>query len=100
MQPHIWIWVWLVFAVIMAVGEWLEGGGFLLPFAVGASAAALMEWLWPGSSTGQWIAFLSITSVLTIVIRRRADLPATLDRAGAIEDVPAADPETAENGDA
>lgn len=71
MEPHIWIWVWVLLTVIMAVGEWLEGGGFLLPFAVGSAAAAGLEFAFPGSSTAQWVAFLGLASILTIFIQRR-----------------------------
>jgi len=81
MEPHIWIWVWIMLAIILAVAEMIAGGGLLLPFAIGAALAALLEYIAPGSTTWQWAAFLGLSSVLLVVRarlrRRRADASGT-----------------------
>lgn len=64
-------WAWVTVAVVLAVGEILSTGLYLLPFAAGAASAAALSAL--GVSAGwQWIALLGVSSVLTIVIRRLA----------------------------
>lgn len=65
-----WIWVWVALAIIMTVAEILSGGFFALPFAVGASAAALLQWLYPGSVEWQWAAFIGLSVVLLVALRR------------------------------
>ena len=65
-------WAWTTVAVVLVVGEIVGGGLFVLPFALGAAAAAALSAA--GVSAGwQWIALLTISSVLTIAIRRFAD---------------------------
>lgn len=64
-------WAWVITAAILAVGEILSGGLYLLPFGLGAAAAAAA--VATGLSPGwQWGAFVVVSSVLTIVIRRVA----------------------------
>jgi len=65
-------WAWITVTVVLVVGEILSGGLYVLPFALGsASAAALSA---AGVSAGwRWIALLTISSALTILIRRLAD---------------------------
>ena len=41
---EVWRWLWTIFAIVMAVGELFTAGFFLLPFAVGAGAAAILAW--------------------------------------------------------
>jgi len=40
-----WQWIWVGAAVVLAIGELLTAGFFLLPFAVGAAAAAILAFL-------------------------------------------------------
>ncbi len=71
---HIWIWVWILLAVILSIAEIFTAGFFLLPFAIGAAVAALLEFLWPGDSLAwQWMSFVGLSSLLLIVLRRFAD---------------------------
>ncbi len=70
---HIWFWVWLATAVILAVAEIFTTGFFLLPFGIGAAVAAVLEWLAPGSIGWQWASFVGLSSLLLVVLRRFAD---------------------------
>ncbi len=71
---NIWFWVWVLLAVILAIAEIFTAGFFMLPFAIGAAGAALLEFLWPGDSlTWQWASFVGLSSLLLIVVRRFAD---------------------------
>lgn len=62
-------WAWVTVAAILAVGEVLGSGLYLLPFAAGAAAAAIVTALGLSPSV-QWIALLVVSSLLTVVIRR------------------------------
>jgi membrane protein implicated in regulation of membrane protease activity len=56
-------------AVILLAGEVLSGGMLMLPFGMGAAAAAIASAF--GTSAGaQWIAFLAVSSVLMVVLQR------------------------------
>ncbi len=70
MEPHIWINVWIAVAIICAVAEFLTGGFFLLPFAIGSALAAVLEYLWPGSIDAQWAVFVIVSSATMIALRR------------------------------
>lgn len=75
-----WI-VWLIIAVLFAVGEVLTMGFFLAPFAAGALAAALVAAL-GGGFVAAGIAFLAVSSVaflgLRPIAKRHMKLPAQL----------------------
>ena len=75
-----WI-VWLIVAVLFAVGEVLTMGFFLAPFAVGALVAALVAAV-SGSFVVAGVAFLAVSSAaflaLRPVARRHMKLPAQL----------------------
>ncbi|MDZ4168126.1 MAG: NfeD family protein [Coriobacteriia bacterium] len=69
-----WVWVWVSLAVILSVAEIFTGGFFLLPFGIGAAVAALIQFFWGPSSIGwQWAAFVGVSSVLLVTMRRFAD---------------------------
>ena len=72
MDANIWFWVWLALAVILSLGEIFTAGFLLLPFGIGAAVAALLEWFFPGSIAWQWAAFIGISSILMIFLRRFA----------------------------
>ena len=80
-----WQWIWVVAAVILAIGELLTAGFFLLPFAVGAAAAAILAFA-GASPVWQLLAFTIISVGFLMLLQRYArrreddDLPA---RAGA-----------------
>ena len=75
-----WV-LWLIAAVVFAVGEVRTMGFFLAPFAVGALAAAIVAML-GGGLVVSGIAFLAASSVafmgLRPVARRHLRLPAEL----------------------
>lgn len=71
MSVDVWTWMWLGLAVVLAVGEILTAGFFLLPFGIGAAVAAVLS----AFSVGllwQWVAFIAVTVVSLIFFRRFA----------------------------
>ncbi len=63
------VWAWLTVAVILLAGEVLSPGMLMLPFGVGALAAAITSAIstntaWP------WIAFIVVSSALMIGLQR------------------------------
>jgi membrane protein implicated in regulation of membrane protease activity len=75
-----WV-LWLIAAVVLAVGEVLTMGFFLAPFAVGALAAMLVSLL-GGGLVASGIAFLAVSTAaflgLRPIARRHLKLPAQL----------------------
>jgi membrane protein implicated in regulation of membrane protease activity len=66
-----WRWIWVGAAVILAVGELLTVGFFLLPFAVGAAAAAILAFM--GVSVPlQLVTFVIISVIFLAVLQRFA----------------------------
>ncbi|MDF1542891.1 MAG: NfeD family protein [Anaerosomatales bacterium] len=71
-DPNIWFWVWVLLAAFLLIAEIFTAGFFMLPFGIGAAVAALMEFL--GVSVGwQWVAFVVVSALMLIVLRRYAD---------------------------
>lgn len=66
---EIWRWMWTILAVVMAIGEIFTAGFFLLPFAIGATAAALLAWL-NVVVVAQWLVFFGV-SVFSLAYLRR-----------------------------
>lgn len=64
-----WRWIWLAAAVAFAVGEIAVAGSFfLLPFAGGAVAAAVVALM--GGSVGlSWLLFLLVSAACAAVLR-------------------------------
>jgi membrane protein implicated in regulation of membrane protease activity len=78
-DPDSWQWIWLVGALVFAVGEMASPGEFfLLPFAVGALLAGLLAFLDVGLAF-QWAVFV-IGSLATFLALR--PVARRLDRAG------------------
>jgi len=75
-----WV-LWLIAAVVFAVGEVLTMGFFLAPFAVGALVAALVAAL-GGGLVVSGLAFLAVSTLafagLRPIARRHLKLPAQL----------------------
>ena len=75
-----WV-LWLIAAVVFAVGEVLTMGFFLAPFAVGALAATLVSLL-GGGFIAAGVAFLAVSSAaflgLRPIARRHMKQPAQL----------------------
>jgi membrane protein implicated in regulation of membrane protease activity len=85
-SPEVWRWIWLVAAVVFALGEMSAAGSFfLLPFALGAVAAAVLAFLGV-SVTVEWIAFLLVTAATFAAFRplaRKLDRDTPTDGVGA-----------------
>jgi membrane protein implicated in regulation of membrane protease activity len=65
MEP--WV-IWVIAAVVLAIGEMATLGFFLAPFAGGAAVAAVMSALGAGA-TIEWAAFLVVSVVLLAALR-------------------------------
>jgi membrane protein implicated in regulation of membrane protease activity len=66
-----WRWIWIAAAVILSIGELLTVGFFLLPFAVGAAAAAILAFI--GVSVPlQLVTFVVISVIFLAVLQRFA----------------------------
>ncbi len=57
---EIWRWVWTGLAMFMGIGEIFTAGFFLLPFAVGGVAAAILAWV-GANVLVQWVTFLAVS---------------------------------------
>jgi membrane protein implicated in regulation of membrane protease activity len=57
---EIWRWVWTGLAVTLSIAEIFTFGFFLLPFGIGAAAAAVLAWLNVGL-LAQWIVFFVVS---------------------------------------
>lgn len=66
---EIWRWLWTVFAIVMGIGEVFTAGFFLLPFAIGAGAAAILAWF-GANVLAQWLVFFGI-SIFSLAYLRR-----------------------------
>ena len=75
-----WV-LWVIAAVLLAVGEIATVSFFLAPFAVGAAIAALLDAVGVGAAA-QWTVFLASALVLLAVVRpiarRHVKLPPAL----------------------
>jgi membrane protein implicated in regulation of membrane protease activity len=71
-MPDAWFWMWVGLAAVLIVGEMFTAGFFLLPFGLAAIAAAGLNYV--GLAIGwQWAAFLAVSAVLMLSLRRFAD---------------------------
>ena len=41
---EVWRWIWVGAFVVLGIGEMVTAGLFMLPFAIGAGAAAILAW--------------------------------------------------------
>lgn len=64
-----WRWLWTVFAIAMGIGEMFTAGFFLLPFAIGAAAAAILAWL-NVTVIAQWLVFFGVSAFSFAYLRR------------------------------
>ncbi len=69
MDNEVWRWLWTIFAIVMGIGEIFTAGFFLLPFAIGAAAAAILAWA-NVAVLAQWLVFFGV-SILSLVFLRR-----------------------------
>lgn len=68
-DTEVWRWLWTIFAVVMGIGEIFTAGFFLLPFAIGAGAAAVLAWA-GAAVVAQWLVFFGV-SVFSLAYLRR-----------------------------
>ncbi len=63
-----WRWFWTVLAGILVVGEIFSPGFFLLPFGIGAAAAAILAWFNVNAGV-QWAVFLVVSIAALLSLR-------------------------------
>lgn len=68
-DDDIWRWVWTAFAVGFGIGEIFTAAFFLLPFAIGAAAAAVLAWFGIGL-IAQWFVFFGVSLIAFAYLRR------------------------------
>jgi membrane protein implicated in regulation of membrane protease activity len=68
-ENELWRWVWVIFSIGMGIGEIFTAGFFLLPFAIGAAAAAVLAWLGV-NLLAQWLVFFGVSLVALAYLRR------------------------------
>jgi membrane protein implicated in regulation of membrane protease activity len=66
---EVWRWLWTIFAIVMGIGEIFTAGFFLLPFAIGAGAAAILAWA-NAAVIAQWLVFFGV-SIFSLAYLRR-----------------------------
>lgn len=66
---ELWRWLWTIFAIVLAIGEMFTAGFFLLPFAIGGAAAAILAWI-GANLVAQWLVFFGVTVVSLAYLRR------------------------------
>jgi membrane protein implicated in regulation of membrane protease activity len=66
---EVWRWLWTIFAIVMGIGEIFTAGFFLLPFAIGAGAAAILAWA-NAAVLAQWLVFFGV-SIFSLAYLRR-----------------------------
>ena len=85
-SPDDWRWVWLVAAIAFTLGEMAAAGSFfLLPFGIGAAAAAVAAFAGVGVPA-EWVIFVAVSggSLAGLrVVSRRIDRPGPLEGVGA-----------------
>jgi membrane protein implicated in regulation of membrane protease activity len=67
-----WTWFWVILSAILVVGEIFTAGFFIIPFGIGAAAAALMAWL-GGGLVWQWAVFLFVSIPTLFFLKRFSD---------------------------
>jgi membrane protein implicated in regulation of membrane protease activity len=66
---EMWRWLWTIFAVAMGIGEIFTAGFFLLPFAIGGAAAAILSWI-GAPILAQWLVFFGVSLFALAFLRR------------------------------
>lgn len=64
-----WGWFWTASAIVLGVGEIFTAGFFMFPFAVGATAAAILAWMDIDLIT-QWLVFFGVSLISLVYLRR------------------------------
>jgi membrane protein implicated in regulation of membrane protease activity len=66
---ELWRWLWTVFAIVVGIGEIFTAGFFLLPFAIGGAAAAILAWI-GANVVAQWLVFFGVSTISLVYLRR------------------------------
>lgn len=66
---QLWAWLWTILAIVLGVGEIFTAGFFLLPFAIGAAAAAILGWV-GANVLAQWLVFFGVSIFALAYLRR------------------------------
>jgi membrane protein implicated in regulation of membrane protease activity len=66
---EVWRWLWTIFAIVLAIGEMFTAGFFLLPFAIGGAAAAILAWV-GANVIAQWLVFFGVSTISLVYLRR------------------------------
>ncbi len=66
---EMWRWLWTIFAIALGIGEMFTAGFFLLPFAIGGAAAAILAWV-GAPVVAQWLVFFGVTVFSLAYLRR------------------------------
>ena len=75
MSMEAWRWFWVIAAAVLTVAEIATAGFFMLPFAIGAAAAAVVAFL-NGAEGWQLGVFLVVSAIALYLLRnfvRRGD---------------------------
>jgi len=67
-----WEWFWVILSAFLVVGEIFTAGFFILPFGIGAAAAAALAFM-GGGLVWQWVVFLVVSVGLLLPLKRFAD---------------------------
>lgn len=72
MDPEVWSWIWLGATAVLVLGEIaMTGAFFLLPFGIGAAAAAVFAFA-GSDATWQWLAFVIVSAAAFAGLRPMA----------------------------
>lgn len=66
---ELWRWLWTLFAITVGIGEIFTAGFFLLPFAIGGGAAAILAWV-GAPVVAQWLVFFGVSTISLVYLRR------------------------------
>ena len=66
---QVWAWLWTILAIVLGIGEIFTAGFFLLPFAIGAAAAAILGWV-GANILAQWLVFFGVSIFALAYLRR------------------------------
>lgn len=66
---EVWRWMWTIFAIVLGIGEMFTAGFFLLPFAIGGAAAAILAWI-GAPIVAQWLVFFGVSLFALAYLRR------------------------------
>lgn len=68
-ENELWRWLWTIFAIVVGIGEIFTAGFFLLPFAIGGAAAAVLAWV-DAPIIAQWLVFFGVSTMALVYLRR------------------------------